>query len=303
MAYSIGVKGQKWGDLEKQQWLNSQIIKRLYNEEVKPKILALKEIFEVGKYGRLSYQKEYNLYYVKTKNWNKNKPIALITGGVHGYETSGVHGAIRFLETVAKKYEEKFNIICLPCISPWAYETINRWNPNTIDPNRSFYKNSSADESRLALEYIESLNIDILMHIDLHETTDTDNTEFSPALLAKNGMPDESFTIPDGFYLVGDSNNPKPNFQKAIINSVRNITHIAPTDENGQLIEVDIAQEGVINYDIAKENLCVSISKAEYVTTTEVYPDSLKATAEECILAQVEAIIGGLQYLINKYNL
>lgn len=34
----------------------------------------------------------------------------LITGGVHGYETSGVQGALLFLEQKAKHYSQHFNI-------------------------------------------------------------------------------------------------------------------------------------------------------------------------------------------------
>ena len=71
----------------------------------------------------------------------------LITGGVHGYETSGVHGALSFLETRATDYLDRFNIACAPCVSPWAHETSNRWNPLTIDPNRSFHPDIPAGES------------------------------------------------------------------------------------------------------------------------------------------------------------
>ena len=34
------------------------------------------------------------------------------------------------------QYGSSFNILVLPCISPWGYETINRWNAKAIDPNR-----------------------------------------------------------------------------------------------------------------------------------------------------------------------
>jgi len=34
--------------------------------------------------------------------------------------------------------------------------------------------------------------------------------------------------LPDGFYLVGDSANPQPEFQRAIIDKVRTVTQIAP---------------------------------------------------------------------------
>ena len=36
------------------------------------------------------------------------------------------------------------------------------------------------------------------MHIDLHETTDSDETEFMPAKAARDGVDHDPGTIPDG---------------------------------------------------------------------------------------------------------
>jgi hypothetical protein len=47
--------------------------------------------------------------------------------------------------------------------------------------------------------------------------------------------------IPDGFYLVGDSENPKKEWSKAIIDKVRTITHITPPDHEGMIIGVPIS--------------------------------------------------------------
>ena len=150
------------------------------------------------------------------------------------------------------------------------------------------------------MSYVQSLNTRLIAHIDLHETTDSDNSEFRPALAAREGKVNTNWNIPDGFYLVADSNKPEPAFQKAIIEHVEKVTHIAPSDENQQLIGVPQAQFGVINYAARDLGLCMGFSEAAYVTTTEVYPDSATANPEECILAQVAAISGALDYIINK---
>ncbi len=298
-AYAIGDTGQKWGATEKQAWLSMQQVKRSYQQQVVSKIAALKTHFTVEQYGELSYSsKQYPLFVVKSRDWQANKATILITGGVHGYETSGVQGSLRFLETKAQGYAEHFNIIVAPCISPWGYETINRWNPDAIDPNRSFYANSPAGESAALMQYMAALGQNIYAHIDLHETTDTDNSEFRPALAARDGVVNSNWNIPDGFYLVGDSESPVADFQAAIIGEVRQITHIAPADENGKLIGVLLEQEGVINYATKALGLCAGFSNAEYCTTTEVYPDSDKVDDENCILVQVAAITGGLDYLL-----
>ncbi len=299
-VYAIGVKGQKWGDAEKAQWLNVQSIKRSYQDEVLLKVLALKDRFDVEQYGALSYDVErYPLVAVKSKNWDANKATILVTGGVHGYETSGVQGAIRFAETKAADYAKHFNILVAPCISPWGYETINRWNPKAIDPNRSFYADSPAEESAALIKLLADLDVEIFAHIDLHETTDTDNSEFRPALSARDAVEHTNWNIPDGFYLVGDTIHPQEEFQTAIIKSVEQVTHIAPADDDGKLIGVDLAQFGVINYATKALGLCAGVTDAKYVTTTEVYPDSPLSDDENCIVAQVAAITGGLDYLLS----
>jgi hypothetical protein len=278
------------------EWLKEQTLKRSYLTEVVSKIEGLKASFEVSSYGTLTYaQNEYPLYFVKSKNFDTSKKTVLITGGVHGYETSGVHGALAFMSREALKYSDSFNFICAPCISPWAYETINRWNPKAIDPNRSFYPDSPSDECRLFLTGISG--VEIFAHFDLHETTDTDNTIFRPALEKRDGKPQEFSEIPDGFYVVGDTRSPQKEFQKAIIESVRQITHIAPADKNGKIIGVLIEDEGVINYDMKKLFLCGGFSGAKYSSTTEVYPDSPKVTDAICVDAQVASIRGGIDYI------
>ena len=287
-----------WGQAEKDIWFKEQTIKRSYKDEVLTKIEKLKSSCEVVQYGALSYDTaKYPVFMIKSKNFDPKKKTVLITGGVHGYETSGVQGALRFMETEVQNYSGKYNIVCFPCISPWGYETINRWNPLAIDPNRSFRPESPAEECRLFLKAVESLKTKIFVHFDLHETTDTDNTVFRPALAARDGKEQDNDEIPDGFYLVDDSNRAKPEFQKAIIDSVRKVTHIAPPDKDGNIIGAPIEQEGVINYDMKKLFLCGGFSDAEYTTTTEVYPDSPKATDAICNEAQVAAIKGGLDYL------
>ena len=300
-TYSIGMQGKKWADAEKAQWLNIQTVKRSYLDEVVTKIDGLRQDFIVEQYGLLDYpNKSYPLYAIKSTNWLADKPVVLVTGGVHGYETSGVQGAIRFLQSTAQQFYGEFNFVVLPCISPWGYETINRWNPMAIDPNRSFYANSLAAESAAAMEYVSALDVDFIAHIDLHETTDTDNSEFRPALAARDAIEQKNWNIPDGFYLVGDTTKPQAEFQKAIIDSVAKVTHIAPADNDGKLIGVSLEQFGVINYAARELGLCMGLTDAPYVTTTEVYPDSPLVDDENCIIAQVAVITGALNYLLAK---
>ncbi|PQJ71426.1 peptidase [Vibrio jasicida] len=297
-TYPIGTPGQPWGEAERRAWCEQRDVKRSYQEEVVTKIDALRERFDVEQYGALSYDEaRFPLFCIKTRNWDAAKPVVLVTGGVHGYETSGVHGALKFVDTQAERYAEHFNIVVAPCVSPWGYEVINRWNPNAIDPNRSFYADSPAEESANLIKLVATLG-DVLMHIDLHETTDSDETEFRPALAARDGLEYIEGMIPDGFYTVGDTENPQPEFQKAVIESVAKVTHIAPADDKGEIIGSPVVQFGVINYPMVKLGLCGGVTNCTYGTTTEVYPDSPKVTDEECNDAQVAAVVGGLDYVL-----
>jgi hypothetical protein len=304
--YSIGIPEKKWQHEHKVAWLAKQKIQRCYQTDIVVKLTSLKDCFNIEQYGTLSYsatsgvcQTGYPLYIIKNSIWDHNKPTVLITGGVHGYETSGILGAIHFIETKAEIYIEQFNIMVAPCVSPWGYETINRWNPQAVDPNRSFIDKSPAPEAAALMKYIATLDIAILAHIDLHETTDTDNSEFRPALAARDGVSHTNWNIPDGFYLVGDTDNPVDDFQRAIITAVKQITHIAEPDHDGKLIGEKLSQAGVINYATKALGLCAGFSQATYATTTEVYPDSPKVSDNQCIDAQVAAITGGLDYIIN----
>jgi hypothetical protein len=302
-TYPIGTPGRKWEKAEKALWLDRQLIHREYSKEVLSRLDLLADRFEVLQYGALEHTPgRYPLYTVKSQDWDDLKPVVLVTGGVHGYETSGVQGAIRFLETEAHAYTDRFSLIVAPCVSPWAYETINRWNPYAVDPNRSFIPDSPSEEAAALMLYLNALSVKIAAHFDLHETTETDNSEFRPALAARDAVKHDNWHIPDGFYLVGDTTKPAPDFQKAIIRSVEKVTHIAPPDADGKIIGETLQQWGVINYAARALGLCMGVSEAEYVTTTEVYPDSPHVDDEICIQAQVAALCGGLDFLDQVLN-
>jgi hypothetical protein len=296
--FPIGQMGIPWGNAEKAQWRQLQTIQRLYKTEVIDKLTKVSTSLQQEQYGALPYDEQrYPLFALTSTIAGKDKPTVLITGGVHGYETSGVQGALLFASSEIENYIDHFNFIIAPCISPWGYETINRWNPLAVDPNRSFHANSPSPEASAIMSYIQKLNRPILMHIDLHETTDTDNSEFRPALAARDAIDQYSWNIPDGFYLVANTKKPQLPFQKAIIDNVEKITHIAQADDNGLMIGEKVESKGVIYYDKSALSLCGGFTSAPYCSTTEVYPDSPNTTPEECNRAQVAAICGGLDFL------
>lgn len=301
--YPIGTPNTPWGEAERAQWLSEQVIQRSYELDVLSRVERLQQLFDVKEYGCLNYPPDsYPLKAIRSRNWRTDLPIVLVTGGVHGYETSGVHGALQFTEQHAADYADLINLLVVPCVSPWGYERIHRWNPNAIDPNRSFCPDSPAEETAALMRLVAPIQDRVLVHIDLHETTDTDETEFRRALAARDGKRFEPGDIPDGFYLVDDSENPQPEFQQAVIRAVEKITHIAPADGNGEIINSPMVARGVIQYPLAQLGLCGTITKARYKTTTEVYPDSPKATPELCNAAQTTAVCAAIDYALAHQN-
>lgn len=298
-SYPIGTPGQPWGDLEKAAWLATQKKQRSYADDVVSVIERLRARFDVVEYGHIDYPPEhYPLLALRTRGWRDDLPVVLITGGVHGYETSGVHGALLFADKHAADYAGRCNILIAPCVCPWGYELIHRWTPHAVDPNRSFKPGTKVEECAALMRLVAPLRV--LVHLDLHETTDTDETEFGPALAARDGKPHKPGTIPDGFYLVDDSKNPQPAFQAAIIAAVSKVTHIAPSDGQGRMIDTPAMDTGVIRFEFKDLGLCAGMTDAKYRTTTEVYPDSPKTNPDECNAAQATAVCAAIDFALTN---
>lgn len=297
--YPIGTPGTPWGAAEVEAWRSRQTRQRSYEADVLSAVETLRPRFDLVQYGRIDGDTgSYPLWAIKSRDWREDLPCVLVTGGVHGYETSGVHGALQFVQRHAESYAGRANLLVAPCVSPWAYDRVHRWNMHALDPNRSFRDDSPAQESAALMRLVAPLGDCVLVHIDLHETTDTDESEFRPALAARDGVAFVPGEIPDGFYLVDDSAHPQPAFQQAVIAAVAKVTHIAPADGNGQIIGSPMVAPGVIEYPLRQLGLCAGITQAPFKTTTEVYPDSPRASAEQCNAAQVAAVCAAIDFAL-----
>lgn len=297
--YPIGTPGQPWGDAERTQWRARAVRQRSYADDVLRVVEGLRSLMDVETYGEVAYgDQRFALVALRSRDWHPHLPAVLVTGGVHGYETSGVHGALRFAQAHATHYAGRANLLIAPCVSPWAYERVQRWNFDALDPNRNFVDNSPVAESAALMRLMAPLRGQWATHIDLHETTDTDASEFVPAKAARDGTAHAPHGIPDGFYLVDDTANPQPAFQQAIIAAVERVTHIAPADVRGEIIGAPVVAQGVIHYAMKALGLCAGITDARYTSTTEVYPDSPRATPEQCIAAQVAAVCAAVDFVL-----
>ncbi|QEA13488.1 M14 family metallopeptidase [Comamonas flocculans] len=298
-SYPLGSPGQPWGPAEIHAWRTRQRRQRSYAEDVLREVLRPRAGLACLPYGELVYgQDRYPVHALASSDWQAGRPTLLVTGGVHGYETSGVLGALAFADAHAPRYAGRANLLIAPCVSPWGWEHVQRWNHDAVDPNRSFRADSPAQEARALQALVARYAGQFSAHIDLHETTDSDETEFRPALAARDGKAFEPGTIPDGFYVVDDTEAPCPALQRAVIEAVSRVTHIAPADDKGEIIGCPVVAPGVIRYPLRAWGLCTSVSAARATCTTEVYPDSARTTPAECVAAQVAAANAALEFIL-----
>ena len=260
---------------------------------------ALRHRFDVQTYGEVVHGGErYPLVAVRN-HWQAGLPTVLVTGGVHGYETSGVHGALGFLQQQAAAYAGRINLLVVPCVSPWGYEThptagtLTRWTPTGLSerPARRPNRRRSWPWWRPCVGALRRTST------CTKPPTPTSPSN-RPAKAARDGEAFEPGTIPDGFYLVDDTEHPQPAFQRAILAAVERVTHIAPADAQGGIIGTPMVAHGVIRYPLRELGLCTSITGARFTTTTEVYPDSPRTSPEECIRAQVVAVCAALDFVL-----
>lgn len=285
---------KKWGDAEKEAWWLRQTIKRSYQNDIVARIKALpSDKFTVEQYGALSEDPaRYPLFRVMTKPWNPDNPTIAVTGGMHGYEPSGITGALRFLEEVAPKFADRINFVVHPCLSPLAYEIDHRWNRRAEDPNRECRVGGTAEESILFMASIEELSRKFnkvaglfASSVDLHETNDRDK-ELTLERRAKNGeVPEEDDTyIPEGFYLVV-ADKADVALGRDVIAEVRKVT---PICKDHKILGYP-SDGGIIVIDNV-EGLCQGFMRkySGASVTTEIYPE--KCSREESEAAQLASI-------------
>lgn len=297
---------QEWSAEKIKEWAATQPIKRDYSEIMR-RIKGLSGQFDVAQYGQLSHNPErYPLFYLKSKDWDDQKPNIIIAGGVHGYEPSGISGALTFLEERAQSWKDQFNFIAYPCVSPWGYEVDHRWDIHAEDPNRGFRHDNprkAPEECTLFMESVKSLGHSFVFGIDLHETPDRDK-ELRRLRADRFGTPlvDNPDHIPDGFYLVLDQERfekegqQPPSFALSIVESVSKVTQIAPDEE-----VLNLKNHGGIIYFGAQgllANYLMDEGFAQVAATTEVYPNPLPPGEAEH--GQVAAIEGALRHFTHS---
>lgn len=319
-----------WNETDKLEWLSKQTFQRSYAEQVLSRIEKLDPLggqLKTRSYGNLSlqgreelaikgavlsaneYEKRYPLYYAEVGDITNGKINIIVTGGTHGYEESGVYGALGFLETDAANYIDRFNFLVFPCLSPFAYEVNQRWTHDAWDPNRSFDRSKPyVPEAQLVMDVLDEarkrVGRDFAAAVDLHETPDRDKTMMPPQYqrYGINLTPDD-ILIPNGYYLISNASNKAPEMATQIVSAVRKVTQIAPDPDihgeknhNGVVISkgADPTHQGL--------NQAYMRTLSENSFTTEIYPEIHPEPrgSQEAIAAQQATIHGILEYLSTR---
>ena len=318
-----------WQESDKLEWLSQQTFQRSYETQVLTRIEKLKQDdkLKIKSYGSLSlqgrselaingatlsaeeYTNRYPLYYAEVGDLTNGKPNIIITGGTHGYEESGVYGALEFLEKDAANYMDQFNFIVFPCLSPFAYEVNQRWTHDAWDPNRSFDRSKPyVPEAQLVMDVLDEAHKkagrDFAAAVDLHETPDRDKTMMPPQYQRYGiSLTADDILIPNGYYLISGATNKDPQMAVKIIEAVRKVTPIAPEPEihdekndNG----IVVSEGNAPTHQGLNQAYMRTISDNSF--TTEIYPEIHPEPqgSQEAIAAQRATIHGILDYLTNN---
>lgn len=310
--YSMKQSLKPWTATDRMNWRVAENkkprVRSYYDDVLKPMEDLAAEFapdIQILEYGVLNYDGVmYPLQLMQMGQWDDNKPSVFVQGGTHGYEPSGVAACLCFAKR-AQKYMPYFNVLILPCTSPWSYETDNRWNPDAEDPNRAFTEDTTVAEASLLMdfmnkEYAKTMNEGFLAHFSFHEAHIEKDEVLERYRAARDGTVfDASIRVPDGFFLISDTYRNDPDTEKAIIGSVKKVTDIAIADDNGAVYGQPIQQEGVIYAHIIGSD--VLLTHPKYAFTTEVTPDSKNIKGvEEVVGAHIAAIEAGLACIKSK---
>ena len=120
----------------------------------------------------------YPLFCVTVGNrQNTDLKDILISAGVHGEEPAGVYALLRFLKEDVCDFLGSYRFLIFPCVNPFGFEHGYRFNPEGVDINREFKKDTSCREANRVMDLLSRKSRKFVCTIDLHETDQNWNDE------------------------------------------------------------------------------------------------------------------------------
>jgi len=101
------------------------------------RILARERHWEIESLGEFS---GYAVLAIRTfVQQEKDRPLVLISAGIHGDEPAGPAALFHF-SAQAPEWFEQFHFVMLPCLNPWGLVNNSRFDEQGIDLNRCFHQ-------------------------------------------------------------------------------------------------------------------------------------------------------------------
>lgn len=304
--YPIGTAGVPWQDAEISAWRNNLRRTRYYQDDVLGALSELWSEFDSEQYGQLDYGAYvYPLFGLKSKHWDEALPTLVVTGGTHGNETSGVRGALGFARDHANAYAGRANVIVVPCVNPWGYEFRQRWDPLAEDPCTSCSEAALAPEGVALWRFLSAWSRQVLVHVDLHETSAADSTEFGAVEAARAGRASyEPAGAADGFYVCACQRDPRLDFQRAIVDAVAAVTPIATVYGNHERVGVQPIANGVVQCPDDQTAWCAATTKPMAGTMTHVCQagaNGLAGSSADCDSTQALAVCAAFDFALSRH--
>lgn len=145
-------------------------MKRLYEDEIAPRLNTLRPRMKVGSIGRFhNCGREYELPYVIAESHNPLAKQVFLSAGIHGDEVAGIFSLLDFLDQDACGYLDRYSFVALPCLNPSGFEGDERHNYLGLNINRDFICRSRTHEAQLVKMFMRRLNRRYVFCLNAHE--------------------------------------------------------------------------------------------------------------------------------------
>jgi protein MpaA len=196
-------------------------------------------------------------------------PTVYVNGGTHGDEPAGLEAALRFLESRAAAWTDRFRFEVIPCLNPTGYVSGSRANVEGVDLNWAYHR-EELPEIAMIRHFIEDRRFEVV--VDLHEDWE------SP-----------------GYYIYEQFRDLEPVGRRV----TDRVAQVCPINRSNE-IEGEIAEEGVIfpNPDAEKrvsgQGIPIELFKqgfTSHLLTSETPTEQPLEVRVEAHLVALEAIL------------
>jgi hypothetical protein len=140
-----------------------------FAREVEPKLSRLKGC-SVDQIARVDYGgASWPILCIRSARWDVASPTVLISAGLHGDETAGVHAALAFVAGDRREFDAALQFVVFPCLNPSGFDAGTLRTQSGANLNRLFGIGSAQPEVRAIEDWLRMQARRYRMTFDLHE--------------------------------------------------------------------------------------------------------------------------------------